>query len=183
MLLTQLVNKEIFSGSVRKGYFRGVGISLKSYAVKYLLCSVAPSAEADFAVPTTAVEEVGESVVLKRLRPVFPKNCARIFIGRPVYSVDGVYLGCVADLALQNFTAAYLYTDRGESYPVTAIAACLDAVLLKKEQPYPLGQRLPEPIRYELTDKQDALVTRQILRAAIEQGSLIRLTLSLPPFA
>ncbi len=182
MQLKALVNKEILVGKNVKGYCRGVAISLKSHAVKYLLCAAAPYAEVDFALSTAYVEEVGEQIRLSCLRPVLPKNCAKIFISRPVYSADGVYLGNIADLQLQDFTATYLYTDQNERYPVSAIVAGQDALLLKREQPFPLGNRIPAPLLSLFTDKKDGLITKPVLRAAIGQGTLLRLTLSLSPF-
>ncbi len=183
MFLKDLVNKEIVSGKNVKGVCRGVGVSLKSHAVKYLLCASAPSsADADFAVAVSAVEDVDKQIYLSQLRPVLPKSCARIFIGRPVYSFEGVHLGNVADLEIQGFIATRLYTDQAIAYPVNVITACFDAVILKKELPYPLGQRIPAPMLSLVTDKADAVVTKPILRTAIRKGALTKLTLSLPPF-
>ncbi len=181
MFLTDLAHKEILSGKVPKGVCRGVGISLKSHAVKYLLCA-SGSSDTDFSVSASAVEGVGEYVVLSKLRPLFPKNCARVFIGRPVYAFDGAYLGTVADLEIKNFVATNLFTDQGSVYPVSAITACGDAVILKREQPFPLGQRIPAPFLPLLTEKKDSVITKPVLRTAIRKGKLVRLTLSLPPF-
>ncbi len=183
MFLSQLVNKQIFSGPTPKGVCRGVGISLKSHAVKYLLCASSTSSETDFSVSASAVEQIGTSISLSKIRPLFPKNCARIFLGRPVYAFDGAYLGNVSDLQLRDFVATTLFTDQNEAYPVTSILACQDAVLLKREPPYPIGQRVPTPFLSLLSDKNDGVVTKTILRAAIEKNTLIKLTLSLPPFA
>ncbi len=184
MFLKELTNKEILSGSTPKGYCRGVGVSLKSHAVKYLLCggSPAPAADTDFSVSTAAIVNVGEQIQLTKLRPLFPKSCVRIFIGRPVYSYDGAYLGSVKDLAMQGFAATTLYTDQGAAYPITSITACKDAVILKREQPFPLGQRIPAPLLSLSSEQKSPLVTKQVLRRAIREGKLIQLTLSLPPF-
>ncbi len=183
MRLQDLANKEIVSGKERKGYCKGVGVSLKNYAVKYLLCSSALAAEPDFAISLSSLVQVGEQIQIRSLRPAQPKGCVRIFIGRPVYAFDGIYLGQVADLVMQDFTVTRLVSDRNVVYPVTAIAACFDAVILKREQPYPVGQRIPAPMRFLASDEKSALVTKSVLRAAIRKSSLIRLTLSLPPFA
>ena len=43
-------------------------------------------------------------------------------------------------------------------------------------------QRIPAPLLSSFTDKSEALVTKPILRVAIRNKSLIKLTLSLPPF-
>ncbi len=180
MFLSAITDKEIVSGATKKGICRGVGVSLKSHAVKYLLC--ASDGDTDFSVSASAVERVDEQITLSSLRPLFPKRCARIFIGRPVYSFDGAYLGKVVDLEIREFIATNLFTDQNERYPINAVFACRDAVIIKKEQPYPLGQRVPTPILPLFTEKKDAVVSKQILRTAIEKGKLISLTLSLAPF-
>lgn len=198
MFLSDITEKAVYVGKTPRGICRGVGLSLKSHAVKYLLCSSLrsdsnPSYEAvknaaisplisDFSVNAAAVKSVDDTIVLSRLRPVFPKNCAKISIGCPVYSYDGVFLGNIADVELQDFIATRLFTDRGVSYSVLSISACSDAVILRKEQPFPLGQRIPAPLVSIFSDKSDALITKPILREAIRCGGLIRLTLSLSPF-
>ena len=183
MFLSHLVNKEIYTGKTPRGVCLGVGISLKNQAVKYLLCANAPNARAQFAVPVSAVERVAETIQLSRLRPVLPKNCVCLFPDIPIYAYDGTFLGNVVDLEMTEFVATVLYTDGNEDFPASAIAACADAVLLKKEQPYPLGQRIPAPFLPLFTDKADGVVSKPLLRSAIRKNTLIKLTLSLPPFS
>ncbi len=182
MFLNQLVNKEIYCKNAFKGVCRGIGISLKTQSVKYLLCASSPAAPTDFSVAVSAVEAVGEDIRLTSLRPIFPKRCIRIFPDMPAYSYDGVYLGKVVNLEIKEFVATKLFTDENGVYPTIAIAACQDALILKAEQAYPLGQRIPAPALSLVTEKKDALVTKPILRTAIRQGDLVKLTLSLPPF-
>ncbi len=183
MLLKDLTTREIVVGKTVKGYCCGVGISLKSHTVKYLLCSSAPAAAPDFSVSASSVLAVGEQIILSSLRPLLPKSCAKLLIGNPVYSFEGVYLGKITDLVMEGFSATYLSTDLGAVYPVTAITASHDAILLKREQLFPLGQRIPAPMLSHFTEKKDGLITKPVLRSAIEQGKLVRLTLALPPFA
>lgn len=184
MKLSDLCEKSIYTNKAFQGICRGVGLSLKSHAVRYLLCASTPTQMGtDFSVGVNAVTEVNERILLSRLRPASPKGCAKIAIGLPVYSFEGGFLGTVTDLDLFDFTATTLYTDRGESFPITSIFACSDAVILRKEQPYPLGQRIPAPLLSIVTDKSDGVVTKPILRTAIEKGSLVKLTLALPPFS
>ncbi len=182
MFLKDLTGKEILSGKTCKGYCRGVGVSLKTHTVKYLLCASTQNGEADFALSTTAIAEIGEQIRMSTLRPLLPRNCVRIFIGRPIYAFDGIYLGQVEDLVMEGFVATQLLSSKKILYPVNAITACFDAVILKKEQPYPLGQRIPAPLLPLVTDKNSSVVTKPILRTAIQKSSLIKLTLSLPPF-
>ncbi len=182
MFLSELMGKEILSGKTAKGYCKGVGISLKTYAVKYLLCASTPTAEADFCISASAITQIGEGVTLSQMRPLFPKSCAKLFPNKPIYAFDGTYLGKIADVLLQDLVATELYTEQNAIYPTSAIAACQDAVILKREQPFPLGQRIPAPYLSLFTDKKDGLITKSTLRTAIGHGKLIRLTLSLPPF-
>jgi len=181
--LSDLSEKNVYANKNFCGVCRGVGISLKSHAVRYLLCASTPTqSSADFSVGIGTVISVGDSIILSRLRPSCPKSCAKISIGLPIYSFEGGYLGTVSDLDVVDFIATTLYTDRGETFPVTALFACSDAVILRKEQPYPLGQRIPAPMLPLVTTKTDSVVTKAVLRTASAQGSLVKLTLSLPPF-
>ena len=184
MKLSDLCEKSIYTNKAFQGICRGVGLSLKSHAVRYLLCASTPTQMGtDFSVGVNSVTEVNERILLSRLRPASPKGCAKIAIGLPVYSFEGGFLGTVTDLDICDFTATTLYTDRGDSFPITSIFACSDAVILRKDQPYPLGQRIPAPLLSLVTDKSDGVVTKPILRTAIEKGSLVKLTLALPPFS
>ena len=188
MLLSKITSLNVCVGKTVRGVCLGVGVSLKSFAVKYLLCADAAThtplcPRTDFAVNASAIQSLDETaIVLSRLRPVLPKNCAKIFIGRPVYSNEGVFLGHVSDLEIHDLTATNLLTDQTAAYPLTAVAAFSDAVILRKEQPYPLGQRIPAPVVLDIFDKNEPVVTKATLRKAIEKRSLIKLTLSLAPF-
>ena len=183
MKLSTLYGKSIYTDKNLQGVCRGVAISLKSYAVRYLLCASTPTqCNADFSIGIGAVAEVGEIIRLSHVRTANPRGYAKITVGLPIYAFDGCFLGTVADLDISGFTATTLYTSRGERFPITSIAACSDAVILRKEQPYPIGQPIPTPSIFDITNKNSGVVTKQILRTAIEKKSLIALTLSLPPF-
>ncbi len=183
MKLSHLSEKDVFVNKQYKGVCRGVAISLKSHAVRYLLCaSTKTQSNTDYSVGIASVAEVNEAITLSRLRPSYPKGCAKIAIGLPVYSFEGGYLGTVTDLDIRDFIATKLYTDRGESFPILSVFACSDAVILRKEQPFPLGQRIPAPLLPLFTNKSDGVVTKGVLRAAAAQGSLVKMTLALPPF-
>ena len=192
MFLSDIFNKPVVTQKSQRGTCLGVGISLKNQAVKYLLCSSnslafsngvssgTSIAAADFSVNVSAVEDIGEQIFLTRLRPVFPKNCAKLFIGLPIYSYEGVFLGTLTDVELDDFVATRIFTD-GACYPAASIFACSDAVILRKEQPFPIGQRIPAPLLFDFSS-QASIVTKPILKEAAKQGKLIRFTLSLPPF-
>ena len=194
MQLSQLTEKKVRVGKVVKGTCVGVGISLKSRAVKYLLCSSQhPNSNAsteqigknaDFAVGINSVEKISEDEIsLSHLRAVFPKNCAKISIGKPIYSDEGIYLGKVVDMEMKDFFALRLLTDRKNAYSALGLAACSDAIILRKEQPFPLGQRVPAPLVFDFLKKNERVVTRSVLRSAIQSGNILKLTLSLPPFS
>lgn len=184
MYLSELENKPLILRSTHRGVCRGIGVSLKNFSVKYLLCaSPSNQAKVDFCLPLQAVESIDEQISLSRLRPAFPQNCARLFLGLPVFSQEGVYLGKLTEVQLDGFIATRLFTDRKESYPIHSLIACSDAVILRKNAPYPIGQLVPAPILSKINAKKDRLVTKSLLRAAIEKGTLLSLTLSLPPFS
>ena len=183
MKLSNLQEKNVYTGKALRGVCRGVAVSLNSQAVKYLLCaSAATQTSTDFAVSVSNVADIGTDVLLSRLRPSYPKNCAKISIGLPIYSFEGGHLGFLTDLEMRDFVATRIFTDRGDVFPITSVFACSDAVILRKEQPYPIGQRIPTPLLPILTDKTEGIVSKPVLRTAIAKGALVKLTLALPPF-
>lgn len=184
MLLSELIYKPIYAGISPKGKCVGVGISLKNYTVKYLLCASSPQhqAHADFCVSVSAIEEIDDAIYLTRLRPAFPKNCAKIYLDKPIYTENGHYVANVQDLEMENFTALRLFTTATAPLPLSAIAAFSDAVILKKEQPFPIGQRIPAPAISHFFNKKETFITKTNLRECIGSGNLIKVTLSLSPF-
>ena len=183
MLLSQLIGKNICVGKTVRGVCLGVGISPKNFAVKYLLCAKsAQSKTVDFSISIASVQEIGDEISLSRLRSVFPKNCDKIFLLQPVYLNEGVFLGNLADVELTSLTATRLFTDRGTTHSALSIVACSDAVILRKEQSFPIGQRVPAPVVLKFSDKNEPVVTRSVLKNAMKNGALVRLTLSLSPF-
>lgn len=184
MLLSDFLGKTVYFNGVPRGVCLGVGVSRKTFTIKYLLCSDEKRQSAlqnhtDFALPISALHSIGEqSLTVSRLRPAIPKNAVKLFLHRPVYTVEGFFLGNVKDVAFQNASAARLFTDQGQSYPFTAVSAVSDAFILRKSQTYPLGQRIPA----RLFSQKQSVVTKSVLRGAIEKNALIKLTLSLPPF-
>ena len=183
MLFSQLINQQLLVSNSPKGIIKGVGISLKTYKVKYLLCAKSHTDTLPlFVLSMDAVVSLAPDVSLSHLRPVLPRQCACLFTRLPIYSFEGVHLGFLQDCHIDKQIVTAIQTDKGMHIPVTSIAACADAILLKKKQPYPLGQRIPTPVLPILTDKKEGLVTKPLLRSAIENKALIKLTLSLPPF-
>ena len=180
MLLSDIIGKNICVEGRVRGVCLGVGVSLKTRLVKYLLCAEHNRQKPDFAVKLSAVTKIDEEITLPRLRAVLPQNCARIFIGLPLYSQNGGFLGNLQDAELENANLLRLISDKNESFSAVAITACGDAVLLRENLPFPLGLRLPAPFR---KDRAEPVVTKAVLRAAIAEGSLVKLTLALPPFA
>ena len=185
MLFSQLIHKTVYAGISPKGKCVGIGISLKSYAVKYLLCASTNKqyTHADFCVSVAAIDEIEDGIYLTHLRPAFPKNCAKLFLGLPIYADNGTFIGNLCDVQMENFQATHLLTNTGNSIPVCNVSAVSDAILLKKQQPYPIGQRIPAPSVSKFLDKEESFINRSNLRTAIKKSNLIKLTLSLPPFA
>ncbi len=181
MKLSQLIGKSVYASAKRRGVCQGIGISLKNGEVKYLFCR-ATNGRNDFFVNVSAIEELDEEIYLSRLRPLLPRSATTILPGLPIYSAEGTFLGNVADMPLHDFTTFCIETDTGERIPLSAVAACTDAVLLRKKQPYPIGQRIPAPMVSEIFQKSERLVSRSNLRESIQKGALIKLTLSLAPF-
>ena len=178
MFLIDIIGKNILVDGRARGVCLGLGVSLKTRLVKYLLCAENNRQKPDFAVNFSSVSKIDEAITLPRLRATLPKNCARIFIGLPIYSQEGGFLGSLADGQLQDGKLSFLITDRNESFSSVAITACNDAILLRK-LPYPLGVKIPTALAKEKTD---TIVTKSVLRAEIASGSLVKFTLSLPPF-
>ncbi len=194
MFLNELAKKIVYVGKNPRGVCLGIGISVKSQTVKYLLCaSLRPTGDTpdtiekddvDFAVSLSSVEEITENAIyLSSLRAVFPKNSAKIFLDKPIYSDEGIFLGNVTNVLIQNAKAVKVFTDKNSSFSLLSLSACSDALILRKEPPFPIGQRVPAPLVSHFSCKNDSIITRSILRSAIQKGSLIKLTLSLPPFS
>ena len=190
MQLSELTGKTIRSGKYTRGVCTGIGISLKSKAIKFLLCSPHQNEEidqayknTDFAVNINAIEDISnDEITLSRLRALSARNCAILQIGKPVYSEDGSYLGKITDVYIQNLIATHLKTDKENTLSTLTIAACSDVILLRKALPYPIGQSLSSPTSFSFLEKSDVMITKQTLRTAAENHALVRLTLSLPPF-
>ena len=184
MLLSDLIQKTIYAGITPKGKCVGIGISLKNYTMKYLLCTSSQTAtHTDFCVNTSAIEEIDDGIYLTHLRPTFPKSCAKLFLGHPIYRENGIFIGNVCNVSIENGVVAYLLTTQNERISPTCISAVSDAVILKKQHPYPIGQRIPAHAVCKFLDKNDDFVNKSNLLSAIKKGSLIKLTLSLPPFS
>jgi hypothetical protein len=183
MYLSDLVGRIVSVKGNPKGVCLGIGISLKSYALKYLFCANEKSKSTpSFAVAFSSVEVLDEAIHLSALRPVYPKNCARLFPGTPIYSPSGENLGYLSDAEIRNFYLETLFSDDSASYSITAVSACSDAIILKKEQPYPIGQRIPAHA-ISIGEGKSGIVTKPVLKKALQKGALIRFTLSLPPFS
>ena len=187
MLLSQLFQKTIYTDDTPRGIIVGVDFSLKNYAIKHLLCSTQKNANlqpsrSDFALNISSVSAISDKISLSHIRPVLPKTQAKLFPSIPVYSHDGRFLGALKDGETDGFTVIELITDLGNTFPPSAISVCHDAIILRKKAPYPLGQRVPSPMLSQLKTE-ETLISKSLLRRALQQGALIKLTLSLPPFA
>ena len=185
MLLTDLIHKTVYAGISPKGKCVGIGISLKNHSVNYLLCtSISQSFNrTDFCVSVSAIDEVDDGIYLSHLRPAFPKACAKIILGLPIYRENGLFIGNLMDANIENGIVTDLITNQQESISLSCVSAVADAILLRKPRPYPIGQRIPAHAVCNFFDKNEDVVNKTNLRTAIKKGSLIKLTLSLPPFS
>lgn len=177
MLLTQLLYKTLIFDKTPRGKCFAVGISIKTKSVKYLFCRTEENlktSSTEFILPIDAVASFSENALfLSRLRPILPKSCIKLTLGLPVYNSDGTFIGHVDNVHLHNYVASAIQLDNGVCCLFSDVTALSDAVILRKPQPYPIGQALPN---------QEDFVTKQTLRKAVSEQSLIQLTLSLPPF-
>ena len=206
MYLTDFISKHIYVGKTLRGVCLGLGISPKSFAVKYLLCisgkegktaayaancdcderqkyAFVQNKETDFVVNLSAVEDVETDIRLSRLRLVFPKNCWKVFLGTPIFAADGNFLGRLANAEIAGERIVRLIADNGAAFSPTLLTACADVLILRKEQPYPLGQRIPAPAILHISDGKEGVVSKSILKSVIQKSTLIRFTLSLSPFS
>ena len=183
MFLKNLIGLPVFVGAKQRGILQGVFLSNKSKSVKYLLCLIQQNGRQNpLTVSVSALERLDDAVVLKQARSTLPKNASLFQLDKPVYTENGEYLGLTRDLELEKLTAIALHTEQSV-LPTTSILALGDAVLVKKHEPFPLGQRIPASalVSFSISDS-SPLVTKAILKNAIREKRLIAFTLSLPPF-
>lgn len=168
-----ILQNTLYLNQVPRGTCHQLGVSLKTGAIKYLFCET--NAREQFAVNASAILAIEDfRVQLSSIRPVIPKNAVKLSIGLPVYAFTGVYLGEIKKIQRENMRVTALITDKNATIPFSAVLSCADAVILRKNLPYPLGQRIPAPALQ--------LITRPVLKKAIAEKNLIKLTLSLAPF-
>ena len=179
MLFSQFYSKILYLDGEARGVCLGVGISKKNFAIKYLLCSHEDNIRPDFALPISALHSIGlHGLTISRIRPAIPKNVFKLFPNRPVYSQAGVLLGTFKDCIIENGVATKILLDTNAQCSFSCITAVADAILLRKIPNYPLGQPIPNP-----ADTRQTLVSKSTLKRAIENKTLVSLTLSLPPFS
>ncbi len=168
-----ILQNTVYINQTPRGRINQLGVSLKTGAIKYLFCATETSE--NFAINASSILSIDNfRVQLSSLRPVIPKNAVNLFIGLPVYAFTGVYLGSITKIERENMRVTALITDKNAVVPFCAVLACADAVILRKNLPYPLGQRIPAP--------SVQVITRPVLKSAIAEKNLIKLTLSLAPF-
>ena len=166
----RVIHNTFYVNNIPRGTCSRLGVSLKTGAIKYLFCLTDENKE--FALNVKALLSVDDfRLELSSFRSVIPKNAVKISLGQPVYSHNGVYLGAIKNVMQSNMRITDLVTEKGV-IPFSFVQACADAIILRKPLPYPLGQSLPTA----------QYVTRPLLKEAIKENALIKLTLSLSPF-
>ena len=188
MFLSQIIGKPIRKQNVTYGKATGVCVSLKSRALRYLTCLSTRNFSTEFSVSFASVLDTEDEIILSRLKPLLPQNCVKLTLNRPIYDDTGKYLGFLKDVEFENGYLITLYASDEKRYAATRIIAVNDAIIVRKKQPYPLGQRIPAPAKLhfcgDLTqNEKSGLITRAVLKNAVQNHSLIRLTLALPPFS
>lgn len=182
MLLTSLIGKPITVDKTPRGFCVGLGIAKKTGKLKYLLCSEEENGQTTFAVPYNLLIAVRHDVLqLSKLRAVLPKQYAPIYSALPVYDVKGKHLGELENAEWTNETVDCLFVN-GKRLPFYCVSALSDAVLVNPISRFPLGQPIPFPYLEEKRLSQN-VVTKSVLKQAVQSQSLIRLTLSLAPFS
>ena len=178
MLLTQLIHKNVYYLNQAKCVCIGIGVSTKNFAIKYLLCRSITN-KSNFCINFSAIEYIGEDIFLSHLRPVIAKSCIFITLKMAVYTFSGKFLGELLDASIQDFTIKDLILNDRFIIPIENVSAINDVVILKKKQNFPLGERIPAPFSSQRSEK---LITKAVLKSAMQESRLIRLTLSLPLF-
>lgn len=190
MLLSQMLYKNIEIRSMPNAIAIAVGISPKNFTVKYVFFGdtsnrnfLKNSTETKFALNFSALQTITPvSLQFSSLRPVLPKAYFTLSLQKPVYSQKGEFLGSLQDATIENGILTNISTEQKHYNPIE-IFSISDAIIIKKSAPFPLGQRIPAPNEYPFCTEKDTLVSKSILRRAIKNGKLIRLTLSLSPFS
>ena len=174
----------LFMKNVHRGYCVGFGVSLKTFTIKYLLCAFDNTTlQPEFSLKfSTATRIEQDKIHIHNLRPVLPKSCVKIFLNTPIYTQTGVFCGNLNKIETDSDTSVRLFTEKCD-FSISEVYACADAIIIKKPQPYPLGQRIPARAPQNVLQTNTGLVTKPVLRSAIQTQSLIKFTLSLAPFS
>ena len=181
MLLSELIDKRIIVSNVPRGTCIGVGISKKDGKIKYLCCTETNNKQARFFIPISCLSLIeNEALHLQNRRAVFPNKCVYLRNGLNVYTTQGEFLGVLQNAHWKNDVLTALTIDN-KRIPFCAVSAIGDIVLIQNTQRFPLGQPIPDHYKTENTTPIYA-VTKTLLKNAIQEQSLIRLTLSLSPF-
>ena len=94
MFLSELVKKEIYSSGETRGVCLGIGVSLKTNAVKYLLCACDKQSNSpDFALPISAILSVDDKMRARLLRTIdlLAKNGTALRMPYSEHLVDGIF--------------------------------------------------------------------------------------------
>lgn len=173
MKLSDYIGKKIYAGKVCRGVCVGGRFSLKTYELKYLVVEGKGGGRGEFTVALKNATLGQEEVRFPTARAVDPKNSVRFYPNRPVFDERGGYIGETDDLEAEGFVVTRLLLKNGDRLPASRITAFSDAVLVKPSPVFPLGEFLPNDVGGE---KRGTLVTRGVLRRAIERNSLVALT-------
>lgn len=166
MFLHELEGKNIHTAKKLHGICKGVAVRIKSQKIHYLYCENAE--KQSFFLPVSTIKSVEEEgIMLKKMQPA-PLNLPILSTQKPVYLQEGIFLGRVQDVRIDNWKITQIILE-DKSYSSLCITALSDALLLKKAPPFPLG----------CVTKEGEIITRTLLKQAVKEGRLISLTTSL----
>lgn len=183
MLLSQILSKSIELRDKTCATAIAIGVSSKNFTIKYIFCGNIENTAPQFVLNYSALQTITPiSLRFAPTRPVIPKSCFILVLQKSVYSQKGEFIGFLENANIENGVLTQLFIDKNV-YSPSEIFAVSDVIILKKSSPFPLGQRIPAPHEYPFCTEKDTLVNKRILRGALENGKIIKLTLSLSPFS
>ena len=181
MFLHSLIGKRVVVNQTPRCVCLGVGVKKSNGNLSFLLCSKSQDDAGTFAIPFSSIVCVKEDcIIANKIRPVQSPRAYILFNHLPVYSTQGVRLGVLSNAEFSQNRLYRLFID-GNPAHFSRIHAIADAILLSPKPVFPIGQPVPAPFLLEYGTKNSA-VTKSVLKKAVQTQSLIRLTLSLPPF-
>ena len=181
MLLHTLIGKRIVVNQTPRCVCLGVGVNKNNGKLSFLLCSKTQDGANSFSIPFSSIVCVKDDcIIAKKIHPINPTRAYILYTHLPVYSTQGIRLGILTNAKFGQGKLCFLFIDHSP-VPFSQVHAIGDVILLSPKPIFPIGQCVPAPFLLEFGTK-NKRITKAVLKKAIQTQSLIRLTLSLPPF-